>query len=271
MQIYTLQSYTGEVRYVGLTTKNLTERYIQHIKNAKNNTRNYYVYNWINSHLKEYGVYPTIHLLDDSATDLEQLKALEQKYIQQFPNLTNMTLGGDGVFGYKATAEKLALREIKIVQYSLEGEIVQYFKSMSEAAEIITGNRKNNTKISLVCSGKRWQAFGFVWRKMGDHFNIFSKKATYSPTETHRHTLRQRMAVSNPSVKGLENARSKPIAQKLNGEIVKVYLNSDSVKKCYPYWSVSKSLKTGLEAHGFIWEYIDKEIVRSLEKSKIQL
>jgi hypothetical protein len=270
MQIYTLQSITNEVRYIGLTTKSLKIRYTAHIKNAEQNSRNYHVYNWMNQHFKEYGVYPTIHLLDDTAKSIEDLKKLEQYYIGKFPNLTNMTIGGDGVSGYKRPLEAIEVRELKVLQYSLDGEFITSFRSMSEAAEVITGIRKNNTKISLVCNGKRWQAYGYIWRKNTDCFTTFSKPKPYTPTEEHKATLRARMSTSNPSKLGIENARSKPICQKLNGNIVKVYLTTDTVKKYFPYWGVSKALKTGQPAYGFIWEYIDKDIVRSLEKSKIQ-
>lgn len=270
MQIYTLQSITNEIRYVGLTTQSLKTRYRAHINNAARNSRNYHVYNWMNQHFKKYGVYPTIHLLDDSANSVEELKELEQYYISKFSNLTNMTNGGDGVLGHKRSLESIEAKEIKVLQYSLEGDLLAKFRSMSEAAEVITGSKKNNTKISLVCNGKRWQAYGYVWRKSTDCFTTFSKPKPYIPTEEHKATLRIRMAVSNPSKLGLENSRSKPICQKLHEDIVKVYLTTDTVKKYFPYWGVSKSLKTGQPAYGFIWEYIDKDIVRSLEKSKIQ-
>lgn len=271
MYVYALKDKNNVIRYVGITTRSLKSRYKEHIINAKNNSRNYHLYNWMNNHYLKFGIFPTISLLDDSAKNIEELNNLEIYYIQKYDNLTNMTIGGDGVNGYKWKEEHFLKRCNIVIQYDINGKYINTYKSLSDAAEIITKNRKNNTKISLVCCGKRKSAYGFVWRKEGDSFDKYESK--HLPTiisDSHKLLLSNRMKLINPSIKGLNNSRSICIGQYLNNELIKVYLNRASLKGHFPIWGVDISIKTGEERYGFLWKIIDKDIVRSLEKSKIQ-
>jgi len=270
MYVYTLNSKNNRVRYIGITTKSLDERYKQHVANAKNNSRNYHVYNWMNKHFKEFGIFPHIKLLD-TANSIEELKNLETMYISNYKNLTNMTKGGDGISGLKWSESLYKKFSKAVVQYDLKGNYINSYKSMSEAAEAMTGNKKNNTKISLCCGGKRITAYGFIWRKKEDSF--YKYKTEQNPTiisEEHKKILSEKMKKNNPSKKGILNSRSRPIGMYKNNEIEKVYITIEIARKEYPAWGIYKSLKTGEERYGFVWKYVDKDIVQSLEKSKIQ-
>lgn len=273
MYVYALIDENHNVKYVGITTKNIKSRYRQHIVNAKNNSRNYYVYNWMNKYYAKFGVFPDIILLDDSAKNIEELNQLEIYYIQKYDNLTNRTVGGEGTSGYKWKDIDFLKRCHEVIQYNTDGIYINTYKSLSDAAEIVTGDRKNNTKISLVCCGKRKTAYGFVWRKEGDPFDKYEVK--HLPTvisDSHKLLLSNRMKIhsNNPSKKGVDNLRSICIGQYLNDELVKVYPNRQFLKGHFPIWGVDISIKTGEERYGFLWKIIDKEIVQTLEKSKIQ-
>lgn len=103
-QVYSLQNpYEEQVKYIGITGKGLSYRLKNHV-NEKGNTRKN---NWIKS-LKANNLLPKIELIEDNLT-LEEAKQKERGYIKLFKSvgadLTNLTSGGDGVFGYKFTKE----------------------------------------------------------------------------------------------------------------------------------------------------------------------
>ena len=162
MIIYTLADpLSKEIRYVGLTTRSLKERFYQHC-NAKSNS---YKYNWIKK-LKKKNLKPVIEILD-TAENIEELRELEIYWIEQLKHwgfkLVNLTQGGQGSFGYKHTAESIIKMKAiiasrpkkppvkrmtkkeqynllsknlskKVIEYSLNGDIIKIWNSRLEAA-----------------------------------------------------------------------------------------------------------------------------------------
>jgi hypothetical protein len=49
-------------------------------------------------------------------------------------------------------------------QYSLEGNLIQIFKSITEACDVVFRDRKRNPNITKCCQGKTKSAYGFIWR-----------------------------------------------------------------------------------------------------------
>ena len=101
--IYTLADpITNDVRYVGITTRDLNYRYKRHFYDKKNYKKN----KWFKS-LKEQSLKPIIKELD--TVDFDGWQFWEQWYISLFKtygfNLVNLTEGGEGMFGYKHTNE----------------------------------------------------------------------------------------------------------------------------------------------------------------------
>ncbi len=94
--IYTLSHpITNEIRYIGKTVKNLSQRLKNHIWESKKQTC--HRHNWINKLLKE-GLKPKIELIDVVHED--NWIFWEMYWIEQFKawnfNLINETPGGDG-------------------------------------------------------------------------------------------------------------------------------------------------------------------------------
>lgn len=107
--IYTLSDPdTGKVRYVGKTCKSLSSRYAQHIYAWKrcSGKKLSHVNNWIKN-LAIDNKKPVIELVDVVEDFVWQ--DAEKGYILLYKsfgcNLTNLTLGGEGTMGYKATDE----------------------------------------------------------------------------------------------------------------------------------------------------------------------
>lgn len=110
VKIYVLKHPdTLEVRYVGKTVRSLSRRLGNHIANAKGNKHNKHLSNWIISILNK-NKRPIIELLEEC--DYSVWQEREQYWISQFPNLINLTKGGDGCLGFiqdESTREKLRI------------------------------------------------------------------------------------------------------------------------------------------------------------------
>lgn len=108
VKIYALKHPdTLEIRYVGKTVRSLSRRLGNHIANAKGNKHNIHLSNWILNILNS-GKKPIIELLEECNNSIWQER--EKYWISQFPNLVNLTKGGDGCLGFiqdKVTREKL--------------------------------------------------------------------------------------------------------------------------------------------------------------------
>lgn len=109
--IYTLSDpSSGEVKYVGQTSKTLNERFILHLKDAKYKKNNKRIA-WINSLIKKEKE-PIIEIVDEVNED--EWVFWEMYWIEQFKawgfTLKNETIGGEGAKGYvhtESTKEKM--------------------------------------------------------------------------------------------------------------------------------------------------------------------
>ena len=113
VKIYVLKHPdTLEVRYVGKTVRSLSRRLGNHIANAKGNKHNKHLSNWIIKILND-NKRPIIELLEECEYSVWQER--EKFWISQFPNLINLTEGGDGCLGFihdNLTKEKLRMAMI---------------------------------------------------------------------------------------------------------------------------------------------------------------
>ena len=113
VKIYVLKHPdTLEIRYVGKTVRSLSRRLGNHIANAKGNKHNKHLSNWIISILND-NKRPIIELLEECEYSVWQER--EKFWISQFPNLINLTEGGDGCLGFihdDSTKEKLRMAMI---------------------------------------------------------------------------------------------------------------------------------------------------------------
>lgn len=100
MLIYSLiDPYTKEVRYIGVTKRTLKERLLGHMRHVRAGS-NYHVHNWIRK-IKRKPIIQLIEIIPEGRS----WKRCEQKWIKFYRskgcNLTNMTKGGEGIFGFK--------------------------------------------------------------------------------------------------------------------------------------------------------------------------
>lgn len=111
--IYTLKHpITLEVRYVGMTSKTLKQRFRKHMDNVNYTKHNLHLCNWINMLFKE-NLKPLMETIEE--VDFNIWKEKEIFYISKYENLLNATIGGEGSFGFKHSDEtKERIRQMKI-------------------------------------------------------------------------------------------------------------------------------------------------------------
>lgn len=192
--IYTLSDpISGEIKYVGQTSKTLSERMKTHLSDAKYKKVNKRIV-WIKSLLKK-DLEPIIDIVDEVCE--EDWRFWEMYWIEQFKvwgfNLKNGTIGGDGIRGYvytekdkekmkgrilsKETREKMSMSKKgkpspwsvkiglesskRVQQFDLKNNLINEYKSITYASEQ-TGISICN--ISRVCNGIRKTAGKFIWK-----------------------------------------------------------------------------------------------------------
>lgn len=275
-KLYSLSDETG-VRYIGITQQKLSTRLSAHISSCKQAFKNkksrHHRHCWIKS-LLDKNLKPIITLLSEFDTHAKACQA-EINTIKLYENLVNSTIGGEGTKNYKHTEKYLETIRFKVDQYDLQGNLLNTFKSLSEASLIATGSEKYNGKISQVTKGKhgRRTAFGYVWRIHNEPFDKYPTTSQWYVTDAHKKSLSKRQLENNvmKGKVGLKNATSKPIII-LNTENIITNI-TESVREVSYITKLSKScvnkmLKLNKEVAGYKLAYANEDIVQSLHKCK---
>jgi hypothetical protein len=149
VKIYVLKHPdTLEVRYVGKTVRSLSRRLGNHVDNAKRSKHNKHLSNWILNILSN-GKRPIIELIEEVDNSVWQER--EKYWITQYPNLINLTEGGDGCKGFlhdKAT-------RIKCGKANIGRKHTQEFKNaMSNRLKGINLTEEHKARIGRANKGK---------------------------------------------------------------------------------------------------------------------
>ena len=114
----------------------------------------------------------------DTAMSKDELNDKEIYYIEQFDcykNGFNMSYGGDGMSGYERPKSKECKNSKRICQISLDGKLMKVWDCATDVENELDIDQ---TSISMVCSGRRKTAGGFVWihEKDYDSSKNYSRK-----------------------------------------------------------------------------------------------
>lgn len=99
----------------------------------------------------------------DVASTQEELNEKETYYIKKYDsykNGYNQSFGGDSMSGYDKPSGKDCPNSKRICQISLDGNLIKIWDCASDAHRELNIDQSS---ISMVCSGKRKTAGGFVW------------------------------------------------------------------------------------------------------------
>ena len=170
-KVYVLKDpTTNKVRYVGITTKELSERLKGHIWDVKARPDlNYHKITWIRS-LQKGGHIPVIEEIARFDT-IEEAKQYEMDYIAKYRDeydLTNCTIGGDHP-GFRTHSRESILKKDTIrpvIQYNVYGEKIAEYEITEDAGRAL--GLKCCSHITSCCKGTRKYAYGYIWRYKGD-------------------------------------------------------------------------------------------------------
>jgi len=173
--IYSLNDpTTNEPKYIGCTSKTIKYRYNNHLyeKGSNNNKK----CNWIKS-LKTKGLRPVIEEIDK--VNLEEMFFWEMYYVSLYKSwgfeLKNTTNGG-------ANNDVLnrEYAKVPILQYSLNGEFIQEWRSCVDASNFFG---KSPHFIKAVLRGKRGSTHGYMWRRKTSNYKLKIKPANLFPNK----------------------------------------------------------------------------------------
>lgn len=105
----------------------------------------------------------------DTAETFEELNEKESYYINLFDsykNGYNQSFGGDSISGYIRPTGKYCLNSKRICQIGLDGKLIKIWDCATDASNELCIDQSS---ISMVCSGKRKTAGGFVWVHEADY------------------------------------------------------------------------------------------------------
>jgi hypothetical protein len=254
--------YDGSsLRYIGCTYRELTDRLTQHLSTANKKGPQCHRVCWLKS-MQTRDKKVTIKLLASYNTS-EEMYRMEVEWIAQSrlegADLVNTCTGGKGSNGHKWRAEDYEKRNLKIKQYSIEGELIAIYNSISDAAEVITGDRKNNNKLTQVCKGKRGRriAFGYIWRYIDDVFTTHPTTGQWNVTQAQRIAISKRQTENNvmKGRTGKLNFNSSPINQVNDkGEIINSFDSIVEATKQTGITGISAAAQRNYRAGGFYWQ-----------------
>lgn len=169
-KIYALvDPLSREVRYVGVTTRTLSQRLSAH-KHEVTGKRNVNTYknNWF-SKLLEANLIPFIILLEECSPD--NWEDRERFWISIFDNgkLTNQREGGIGVVVDRKTTSiqrSANAKKIPIVQLAIDGSFIREWDSASDVQKEMNVFPE---RISKVCKHTTYTAGGFRWAFKTDY------------------------------------------------------------------------------------------------------
>lgn len=203
-----LHPTTQEIRYIGKTTKNLSERLREHIYSGKKKKKNYKE-SWI-SNVSKNNLKPEIVLIDE--VENSEWEFWEKYWICQFKcwgfDLVNGTDGGISPFETfriieKNKRENSRKKSKKVIQYDLNGNFIKIHESATMAGN---DNKSLRRHIGSCCTGKRVSAGGFMWKFYTENFeykiNKYEVTYNYSGLEKGREIAKQ---FSKSEVKFIRN------------------------------------------------------------------
>jgi GIY-YIG catalytic domain/NUMOD1 domain len=144
-------------------------------------------------------------------------------------------------------AEAVTSSQTKPVNvYDLEGNFINYFKSISEANRKLFTNRERTGDIVCVCKGKKFSILGYVFRYKGESFKKYKKKPNTKTSEGKKRI--------SESQKGANNSMAVKILQyDIEGNFLKQW---DCRKHAEEYYNISVlTIKDDTISAGYRWRY----------------
>lgn len=170
MYIYCIENKENEKKYIGLTTSDVKKRFYAHKTglNCNNHANKFLQKDW-NKYNNECFEFKIL----EECNSIKELQEREKALIQEYKSLFNQTgynihTGGSHHVTPKYVKDlNRKTNSIPIVQYSLKGNFIRTFDSITEASETMNTSL-NNIVTSL--KGVTKTAGGYQWRYLDSDF-----------------------------------------------------------------------------------------------------
>lgn len=242
MYIYLITNKINNKHYVGLTTKTVEERFNRHIT-LSNNNLGFYLHNAI----RKYGIENFELKTLDTSDNIEDLKDLEIKYIQEYDSFNsgyNLTKGGDFTSndGFTVIKDKDKFKRIKIEDFDPDIHI----HSNKNLITIFKDNfsKRATTEEYLILKKSGWKSknFGLTTVKTNDGKFLKIPSETFNK-DIHTGINTGKQIYYNSETKKFESIC--PLDVDLN-----IHFNKQKVKYAI-YDSKNKLLEYSLDASKF--------------------
>ena len=158
--IYCIENLLNRKKYIGYTKNDIETRWNQHLSKTHHKEDNSILHLAIEKYKEHNFAIYSICKLESNTIDglMENLKCEEKSYIAKYntiaPNGYNILPGGETVPINRIT---------KIYQYTMDGEFVQLYESITNAIQLngFKDNPKNGKLLNCLYSSHC--AFGFLW------------------------------------------------------------------------------------------------------------
>lgn len=185
----------------------------------------------------------------------------------------------------KKRGYRLASKFIPIVQLSKNGELLNIFPSITDAASSISTNTRQCTNIINVCKGKRDTAGGYKWMYKDDYYNYFLHPKAKDIPERVQRAINYVNRRSTPKTKKVyKREYKKKEAPKINSfakqigqydenlKLVKVWRNGLEVASSLGFVAANiyRATRTLGKYMGFYWrKYEGQSTILRKEKKEI--
>lgn len=210
--VYCITNLIDNKKYIGITTNDIEIRFKQHIKEAKQGSERY-----LCRAIRKYGESNFKVEKIDETNDIEKLKKLEIKYIDEYNTFSNygqgynMTKGGDGTFGRICSEEtRLKISLSNKGKIGLRGEKHPlYGKSPSEESNLRRSQKLKGRKIPPEVIEKRKE----MWSKR-------DWSGANNPNYGRKHTEESKLKMSENSWYKTEEGKvwAKKNGERISGE-----------------------------------------------------
>lgn len=212
MVVYCVTNTVNGKKYVGKTKHSLCFRMKGHVYDALTKGSKYAFH----AAIRKYGSDNFVVEVVARCSSLEELRDEEMRLIRESDSVANgynMTLGGEGMLGFKHSEEtKTTISRMKVgkhmpesmksklkrrvSQFDSDGNMIETFESITDACRKVD---VSYSSVGMCCAGKLKTAGGFVW-KYDDEREI--EKGRWS--ESSRQKMRERLSENSPLVKRVE-------------------------------------------------------------------
>jgi len=129
--------------------------------------------------------YNILHIYS-SVSDAARKNHLQQADISNCCNGKKVKTVGNYIWSFQNEEIKndIHIQKTQVCQYDKTGNLIKIFNSVKEAE-----NETCASSISDVCKGKAKTSGGFVWRYIGDSFDLYSIKYIYHPCKYSKRTV----------------------------------------------------------------------------------